>query len=104
MAIKPTSKRKKKKHEPTNQKHNTVTHKQQCIKEKLMLQNTRYIQIGQNIQEPATSPSKKDTFQMKNIKKNPLINYYTIQKWPNYYTYNSRSDKNIHMQQKPPYK
>ena len=62
----------------THQKHNTATkdiiptHKQQHIKEKLTLQNTRYIQIGQNIQEQATS-KKKNTFQMKNIMRRILL-------------------------------
>ena len=46
----------------TKQKHNTPTediiptHKQQHMIIKLTHQNTRYIQIGQTIQEQATSP------------------------------------------------
>ena len=48
----------------TNQKHNTPTEniiptlKQQHVKEKLTHRNTRYIQIGKNIQEQAPHRKK----------------------------------------------
>ena len=59
------------------------TRKQQHMKEKLTLRNTRYIYIGQNIQEQSTS-SKKHFPIEKHNKKNHLINYYKQVKWPNY--------------------